>query len=162
MKNGAETSVNAELKDLYSAVEEGKADVMGAYNVLFMMQKGELPVAEKENFLATYFAGLFRSMRFGIGEAHGRGAAFQYGFFKEQGAFAIDEATGRYRVDFPKLEAAIAALTAEVVFVQGDGDYDRAAAFLAKYAALDADAERVIASLSSIPVDIQPVYPDRL
>jgi len=162
MKGGAQTTVNAELKDLYSAIEEGKADVMGAYNVLFMMQKGELPAAEKENFLATYFAGLFRAMRFGIGEAHGRGAAFQYGYFKEQGAFTVDPATGLYRIDFAKLEAAISALTAEVVFVQGDGDYARAAAFLDKYARLDADAERVIASLSSIPVDIQPVYPDRI
>lgn len=161
-KNGAQTTVNAELKDLYSAIEEGKADVMGAYNVLFMMQKGELPVAEKENFLATYFAGLFRSMRFGAGEAHGRGAAFQYGFFKDQGAFTVDESTGRYRIDFAKLEAAIAALTAEVVFVQGDGDYARAGAFLDKYARLDPDAERVIASLQAIPVDIQPVYPDRI
>ncbi len=161
-KNGVETTVNAELKELYSATEEGKADVMGAYNVLFMMEKGELPAAEKENFLATYFAGLFRAMRFGVNEAHGRGAAFQYAFFKEQGAFEVDEATGKYRLDFAKLEAAISALTAEIVFVQGDGDYARAKAFLDKYAVLDAPAETVIASLTDVPVDIQPVYRRRI
>ena len=161
-KAGAETTVSAELKELYSATEEGKADVMGAYNILFMMEKGEMPAAEKENFLATYFVGLFRAMRFGINEAHGRGAAFQYSFLKEQGAFAVDEATGKYRLDFQKLEAAISALTAEVVFVQGDGDYDRAAAFLDKYALLDSAADAVIASLTDIPVDIQPVYKERI
>lgn len=159
-KNGVETTVNAELKELYSPVEEGKADVMGAYNILFMMEKGELPVAEKDSFLATYFVGLFRAMRFGINEAHGRGAAFQYSFFKERGAFAVDAETGKLRLDFAKLEEAISALTAEVVFVQGDGDYDRAKAFLNKYAALDDAAERVIASLADIPVDIQPIYKD--
>ncbi len=161
-KDGVETTVAAELKELYSATEEGKADVMGAYNILFMMEKGELPSAEKENFLATYFVGLFRAVRFGVNEAHGRGAAFQYAFFKDQGAFAVDEETGKYRVDFPKLEAAISALTAEIVFVQGDGDYARAKAFLEKYAVLDEPAKKVIASLTDIPVDIQPVYKDRI
>ncbi|MEK7266766.1 MAG: hypothetical protein AAB227_11785 [Pseudomonadota bacterium] len=161
-KAGAETTVAAELKDLYSATEEGKADVMGAYNILYMMEKGEMPAAEKENFLATYFVGIFRAMRFGVNEAHGRGAAFQYSFLKEQGAFTVDEATGKYRLDFPKLEAAISALTAEIVFVQGDGDYDRAAAFLNKYAVLDAPANKVIASMTDIPVDIQPIYKERI
>ena len=162
IKNGAATTVQAELKELYSGTEEGKADVMGALNVLFMMRKGEMPIAEKENFLATYFAGLFRAMRFGIHEAHGKGAAFQYSYFKEQGAFTIDPASGKYRLDFARLEAAISALTAEIVMLQGDGDYARAKAFLDKYAVLDADAERVIASLADIPVDIEPVYPEKI
>ncbi|MGD9800544.1 MAG: hypothetical protein AB7V02_08090, partial [Parvularculaceae bacterium] len=104
----------------------------------------------------------FRAMRFGINEAHGRGAAFQYAFFKEQGAFSVDEETGKFELDFAKLEAAISALTAEIVFVQGDGDYDRANAFLNKYAVLDEPAQRVIASLTDIPVDIQPVYKARI
>lgn len=162
VKNGATTTVTAELKELHAPIEEGKADVMGAYNILFMMEKGELPAAEKQNFLATYFVGLFRAMRWGVNEAHGQGAAFQYAFLREQGAFAVDEATGKFRIDFPKLEAAISALTAEVVFVEGDGDYARAKAFLDKYAVLDAPATAVIASLTDIPVDIQPVYKERI
>lgn len=161
-KNGVETSVNAELKELYSATEEGKADVMGAYNILYMMQRGELPAAEKQQFLATYFVGLFRAMRFGVNEAHGQGAAFQYAYLKEHGAFSVDEASGAYRLDFDKLEAAIAALTGEIVVLQGDGDYAKAKAFLDKYAVLDAPAKAVIASLTDVPVDIQPVYKSRL
>ncbi|MCQ8185157.1 dipeptidyl-peptidase 3 family protein [Parvularcula maris] len=160
--DGEETTVNAALQERYSALEEGKADVMGAYNILYMMERGELPAAEKEAFLATYFAGLFRSMRFGIGEAHGQGAAFQYSFYKEAGAFEVDEETKLYRVDFAALEQAIRDLTAKVVMLQGNGDYDAAGAFLDGYGVLDGDAERVIASMTDIPVDIQPVYSDTL
>jgi hypothetical protein len=161
-KNGVKTTVTAELRELHSPVEEGKADVMGAYNVLYMMEKGEFPAAERENFLATYFVGLFRAMRFGINEAHGRGAAFQYAYLREMGAFAIDDASGKFRLDFPKLEAAISALTAEVVFLEGDGDYARAKAFLERYAVLDEPANKAIASLADIPVDIDPVYRSRI
>ncbi len=162
MKGGVETTVNAELKELNSAIEEGKADVMGAYNILFMMQKGEFPAAEKEQFLATYFVGLFRAMRFGVNEAHGRGAAFQYAYFRDAGAVAVDDATGKYRIDFPKLEGAISALTRDVVMLQGDGDYAKANAFLGRWAVLDAPASAVIASLTDVPVDIQPEYQARL
>lgn len=160
--DGEVTTVNAQLKEIYSAVEEGKADVMGAYNILYMMQRGELPVEEKESFLATYFTGLFRAMRFGINEAHGRGAAFQYTYFKEAGAFQRDEAEGKYRLDFAALEQAISDLTRDVVILQGNGDYDAAQAFLEQYALLDDNAEAAIAALTILPVDIQPVYADAL
>ncbi|MFQ5563023.1 MAG: hypothetical protein ACE5FO_05585 [Parvularculaceae bacterium] len=161
-KDGVETTVSAELKELYTQTEEGKADVMGAYNILYMMERGELPIAEKENFLATYFVGLFRAVRFGINEAHGRGAAFQYAYFIEKGAATFDEETGRYRLDFDKLEQAITNLTRDIVVVQGDGDYDGAKSFLDEYAKLDANAESVIESLTHLPVDIQPVYPEEI
>ncbi len=161
-KDGEETTVGAELKELYTGTEEGKADVLGAYNVLYMMERGEMPIAEKENFLATYFVGLFRSMRFGTNAAHGKGAAFQYSYFKEAGAFTWDDAEQRFRLDFAALEQAISDLTRDIVIVQGDGDYDAAKAFLDRYAKLDATADAVIASLAGLPVDIQPVYLERL
>jgi peptidase M49-like protein len=158
--DGVETTVNAQLKEIYSAVEEGKADVMGAYNILYMMERGELPASEKESFLATYFVGLFRAMRFGINEAHGRGSAYQYTYYKQAGAFVIED--GKYKLDFVKLEQAISDLTRDVVIIQGNGDYDAANAFLENYAKLDADAEGVIAALTHLPVDIQPVYADEI
>lgn len=158
--DGEETTVNAQLKELYSPIEEGKADIMGGYNVLYMMERGELDASEKQSYLATHFVGLFRSMRFGVAAAHARGAAFQYSYFKEAGAFTIED--GKYRLDFEKLEQAISDLTRDVVVLQGNGDYDAAKAFLDKYAQLDANAEAVISSLTNIPVDIQPVYDERL
>lgn len=158
--DGEETTVNAQLQELYSPIEEGKADIMGAYNVLYMMERGEIPASEKESYLATHFVGLFRSMRFGVVAAHARGAAFQYSYFKKAGAFTEED--GKFRLDFAKLEQAVRDLTRDVVIVQGDGDYDKAKAFLDEYAKLDAEAEAAIASLTHLPVDIQPIYADEL
>lgn len=160
--DGRATTVNAELKDVYSASEEGKADVMGVWNLMFMMDKGEIPAAERSEMFATYLAGLFRSMRFGIDEAHGRGAAMQYGYLKDKGAFAWDAAAGRYRVDDARMAAGVRDLVRDLVVLQGDGDYAGMTAFFDRHARLDAQAQAVIASMSAIPVDIQPIYPERL
>lgn len=162
VKDGKETSVTAELKELHAPIEEGKADVLGAYNVLYMMSRGEMPVAEKENFLATYFVGIFRAMRFGIVSAHGRGAAFQYKYFRDAGAAVWDAQAKRYRLDFARLEQAITDLTRDVIVVEGDGDYGAAKAFLETHAVLDDEARGVVASMGDLPVDIQPVYPNRI
>lgn len=160
--DGRKTTVSAALKDQASALEEAKADVMGAWNILFMMQKGELPAAEKPQLFATYLAGTFRAMRFGIEEAHGKGAAMQFGYLKAKGAFAWDAEAGRYRVDNAKFEPALRDLLRDMIMLQYRGDYAGTRAFMDKWAVLDDPARRVIASMAAIPVDIQPVYPDKV
>jgi len=160
-KNGVQTTVNAELKELYSSIEEGKADVMGAYNILFMMEKGELPLAERDSLLATYFAGLFRSMRFGIDDAHGRGAAFQYNYMKKSGAFVVED-SGLFRLNFDKMVTTITELVHDVVVLQGNGDYAAAKSFLDENSMLDNAVKAGIKRADAIPVDIQPIYPDGL
>ena len=162
VKNGQKTSVDKELKELASGLEEAKADVMGAWNILFMMEKGELPAAERSQLYATYFAGLFRAMRFGIGEAHGKGAAAQYRFLREAGAVSWDAGAKRFRVNEAGMKDGIAKLVAAIVKLQGDGDYEGVKAFYAKFAVLDPEAQAVIGAMTAIPVDIQPVYPERL
>jgi hypothetical protein len=159
---GRQTTVNAELKDQYSASEEAKADVMGVYNILYLMKRGELPVAEREQLLATYFAGIFRAVRFGTDEAHGRGAAMQYSYLKDKDAFRWDEGAGRFRVDYDRMEAGLRDLVAQLVRLQGDGDYAGTKAFFERYARLDERARAVLATTAAIPTDIQPVYPNRL
>jgi hypothetical protein len=159
---GRQTTVNAELRDVYSASEEAKADVMGVWNILYMMRRGELPAAEREAMLATYFAGIFRAVRFGIDEAHGRGAAVQYSYLKEKGAFAWDSRARRFRVDYARLEAGIRDLTADLVRLQGNGDYEGTRAFLERYARLDDEARMALAATAHIPTDIRPVYPSRI
>jgi len=160
--DGRETSVNAELKELSSGLEEGKADVMGIYNILYMMERDELPASEKEAMLATYFTGLFRSMRFGISAAHGKGAAFQYTYFREVGAVKWLPEDGRFKIDFAKLEQAVSDLTGKIVVLQGNGNYDAAKAFLDGYAKLDTAAETVLKKLDDIPYDIRPIYPKKI
>jgi peptidase M49-like protein len=162
MVDGRQTTVNAELKDQYSAIEEAKADVMGVWNILYLMHRGELPIAEREELLATYFAGIFRAVRFGIDEAHGRGAAMQYSYLKEKGAFDWDRPAGRFRVDYGKMESGIRDLVGDLVRLQGNGDYAGTKAWFERYARLDDEARTVLATAAHIPVDIQPDYPDRV
>ncbi len=160
--DGVETTVSAQFKELSSGIEEGKADVMGAYNILYMMERGELPIEDKHAFLATYFTGKFRSMRFGTGAAHAKGAAFQYNYYREVGAVEWLPKQERFKIDFAKLEQAISDLTGKVVMLQGDGSYDGAKAFLDKYLTLDTAAQTVLGNLDDIPYDIRPVYPKKI
>jgi uncharacterized protein (UPF0335 family) len=160
--DGRQTTVNAELRDVYSASEECKADVMGIWNILYMMQRGELPAAERDAMLATYFAGIFRAVRFGIDEAHGRGAAVQYSYLKEKGAFAWDSSQSRFRIDYGRMEAGIRDLLTQLVRLQGDGNYEGTKAFFDRYARLDEEARTALAATAHIPTDIRPTYPSRI
>jgi hypothetical protein len=159
---GRQTTVNAELKDLYSATEEAKADVMGVFDILYLMDRDELPRTERQQLLATYFAGIFRAVRFGTADAHGRGAAMQYGYLREKGAFAWDASAKRFRVDYGRLEAGLKALVADLVRLEGDGDYAGTKAFFARFSKLDTNAQAVLATTKDIPTDVQPLYPDRV
>ena len=160
--DGRTTTVDKELKELASGFEEAKADVMGAWNILYMMDKGVIPASERPQVYATYVAGLFRAMRFGTNEAHGKGAAMQYRFLREKGAIVWDEEAKRYRIDLAKIDGAIRDLVAAIVRLQGDGDYAGTKAFLEKYGKTDPQADRVIATMTGIPVDIRPIYPDKV
>jgi hypothetical protein len=160
--NGRQTTVDKELKELASGLEEAKADVMGAYNVMYMMDKGVVPKAERNQIRATYVAGLFRAMRFGVKEAHGKGAAMQYRYLRDKGALVWDGDAKRFRIDDSKIDAAIQSLVGDIIRLQGNGDYEGTKAFLAKWATLDPEAQQVISTMQNIPVDIRPVYPSRI
>src|SRR5918993_612164 len=156
------TTVDKELKDIAGGFEEAKADVMGAYNVLHMMDKGVIPAADRPQIRATYVAGLFRAMRFGTNEAHGKGAAMQYRYLRDKGAIVWDARAKRFRIDEAKIDGAIRDLVGEIVRRQGDGDYAGTKAMLDRLGALDAEASQVIGTMTHIPVDIQPAYPSRI
>ena len=160
--DGRKTTVDQELKEIAGGFEEAKADVMGAYNILHMMDEGVIPNAERNQIRATYVAGLFRAMRFGIGEAHGRGAAMQYRYLRQKGVLVWDKQAKRFRIDPNRIDLAIRDLVGEIVRLQGNGDYAGTKAFLDKYAVLDPEAQQVIDSMSHIPVDIRPIYPSRI
>lgn len=160
--NGEKTTVDKALKEQNSALEEAKADVAGAWNILLMMQKGELSAADRPQLFATYFTGIFRAVRFGAVEAHGKGAALQYGYLRSFGAFTYDATAKRYVVDDVKMEAGLKALLHDILMLQATGDYEGTKAFMAKWAKLDAEAEVAVASMEALPVDIRPVYPEAI
>ena len=160
--NGRATTVSAELGDIGDTAEEAKADIMGAYNVLYMIQRGLIPEAERKPFLATVAAEIVRAARWGDKEAHGRGAALQYGYLKSKGAFIFDAAAGRYRIDYDAMQAGLRDMVGDIIRLQGNGDYKGMVAFFDRYAHLDDNARTVIATLKDIPVDIAPSYPDKI
>jgi peptidase M49-like protein len=149
-------SVREALKEQAGALEEGKADVLGLYMVAKLKEKGELGEADLMDNFVTYLAGIFRSVRFGATEAHGRSNLAQFAFFQQMGAFTRDAATGTYRVDFAKMQAAMNALSEKILKLQGDGDLDGVVRFLPKKGEMDptlaADLERL--RTADIPTDI--------
>jgi hypothetical protein len=157
--NKGETEVRVALGASYSPLEEGKADVMGAYNILFMIDNKLFAKSFREPLLLTYFAGLFRSVRFGVAEAHGKGAAFQINRYLEEGAARFDEASGTFSVDLRQLERSIEALVRDLVMLQHQGDRAAVDAFLTKYGVMSPPIEQALAKLGGIPVDIRPSYP---
>ena len=148
--------VREALKEHASALEEGKADILGLYMVTELFEQGEIPSGTLEDNYVTFLAGIFRSVRFGASSAHGKANMIRFNFFEEMGAFSRDEATGTYRVEFDKMQDAVDALTERILVFQGDGDYAGVADFVAEMAvvgdALQADLDRL--SEQGIPVDI--------
>jgi hypothetical protein len=148
-------TVREALGNLNSALEEGKADILGLHMVTRLHEKGELGDADLDDNYVTFMAGIFRSIRFGSASAHGVANLIRFNYFAEMGAFARED-TGVYRVDFEKLAAAMDSLSEKILRLQGDGDYDAVAAFVDKYghegATLRADLDRL--GDHGIPVDI--------
>jgi len=116
-------TVREALLEHYSPTEEGKADVVGLQMVKQLLERGELTDTTLEEHFVTFLAGIFRSVRFGAADAHGRANMVRFNFFEEAGAFTRDEATGTYRVDFGAMSQAIDDLSELILVLQGDGDY---------------------------------------
>ena len=156
---GTHTEVRVALESSASAIEECKADVAGAYNILYLVKRGEMPKDLHDKLLVSYFAGLFRSIRFGVAEAHGQAAAIQINRFLEDGGARFDPATKKLTVDLPKLEASIGKLVRDLCVLQWNGDKPGVAALLAKYGVMSDAMGAVMTGLDAIPVDVDPVYP---
>jgi len=159
VKNEGKVEVRVALGGSYSAVEECKADVMGAYNILYLIDRGDFPATYRNKLLLSYFAGLFRSVRFGVAEAHGKGAAVQINRALEDGAAVVDESTGRFTVDLVKLEASNKKLLTDLLTLQHNGDKAAVDAFLAKYGVMSAPMQAALDKVQHVPVDIRPIFP---
>ncbi|MBY6191330.1 Zn-dependent hydrolase [Microbulbifer agarilyticus] len=149
-------NVRQALKETSSALEEGKADILGLYMITELHGKGELEDGELMDNYVTFLAGIFRSVRFGAASAHGKANMMRFNFFKQEGAFTRDEATGLYSVDFEKMQDAMAKLSNLILTIQGDGDYEKSKALLEEMGVvgveLQSDLDRLKAA--NIPVDV--------
>jgi hypothetical protein len=141
----------------YSALEESKADIVGLYSLKWLVDHNDLPKEKLNMYYASEIAGIFRTVRFSVAEAHGRGEIMEFNFFSERGAIARDAASGRYAIDFSRMPDAVAALARELLEQEATGDRARVEAWFAKYGKVPPDLAKALESASDVPVDIDPV-----
>jgi hypothetical protein len=155
--NGRATTVRLELKDAYGAIEEAKADISGLWALQQLVDKGVLDRSLERTMYTTYLASAFRSIRFGLGEAHARGQALQVNRLLDAGAFRVG-ADGTFSVDVAKVKGAVEALTRELMTLQSAGDYPRAKELLAAQAVVRDETQRVLDRLADVPMDVRPRF----
>ncbi|MBV9764192.1 MAG: hypothetical protein JOZ48_05040 [Acidobacteriaceae bacterium] len=157
--NGSKTSVRLQLKDLYSTIEEAKADVTGLFMVQYFFDNNILPGGQtnEKKLYDTFLASSFRTLRFGITEAHGRGMALQFNYFADHGAF-VARPDGTFEVNYSKMKQAVRDLTHELLTLEARGDYAGAQKLLAELGVMRPQLARALDKLKDIPVDIQPIF----
>ncbi|MGH8078627.1 MAG: hypothetical protein ACREPE_15080, partial [Lysobacter sp.] len=150
-------TVGEALKEYASSFEEGKADVLGLYMIDALSEQGELDKTKLMDHYVTFLAGVLRSVRFGASDAHGKANMLRFNFFADSGAFVRDAATGKYRVNLEKMRAAMNALSAKLLTVQGDGDYAEAKRMTDTLGLIKPELAADLAKLkdAKIPIDIR-------
>jgi hypothetical protein len=154
---GRATTVRFELKDVYGAIEEAKADISGLWALQQLVDGGVLDRSLERTMYTTYLASAFRSIRFGLGEAHARGQALQVNRLLDAGGLRV-AADGTFAVDRAKVKAAVTALTRELMTIQAAGDYAKAKDLLAAQAVVRPETQRVLDRLTDVPVDVRPRF----
>jgi hypothetical protein len=147
------------LKELYSAWEEAKADVTGLFMLQLLYDRKLISggPAEERKLYTTFLASAFRSLRFGITEAHGRGMAMQMSYLLEKGGF-VARPDGTFAVDFDKIKGAVRDLDHELLTIEATGDYAAAKRMLDDLAVLRPPVQKALAGLTDIPTDIEPIF----
>ncbi len=153
--NGRASTPRQELKELYSAIEEAKADVLGLFMLQHFFDRGYLK-PDENNLYTTFLASSFRTLRFGLNEAHGKGMALQFNYLADKGAFVHKE--GHWEVDPAKIKGGVRDLAHELLTIEATGDYAGAKRMLDTLGVLRPEMKATIASVSAVPVDIRPVF----
>lgn len=156
---GEDTTVRKQLKELYSAIEEAKADMTGLWALQYMIDRGIIEKGMERTLYTTYLASMFRSVRFGITEAHGRGVALQFNYLTDEGAIKFNAAKGTFSIDNSKIKDSVRKLTHDLLMIEAEGSYDRAKAILDKFAVIRPPMQQALDKLKDVPVDIEPVFP---
>jgi hypothetical protein len=152
-----DTDVRHALKDTYSAIEEAKADISGLWALQQLADRSVVSAEVSRTMYATFLASTFRSIRFGVTEAHGKGIAMQLNYLLDHGAFIVN-ADGTFSVVDDKIRDAVAGLTRDLMTIEGNGDYAGAQALLQKMVTIRPEVQRVLDKLVDVPVDIEPRF----
>jgi hypothetical protein len=154
---GRATTVRQELKETYSAIEEAKADVSGLWALKQLADRSHIDAAIARSMYTTFLASAFRSIRFGVNEAHGRGIAIQMNSLLDAGAFTVLP-DGTFTVDNAKIAEAVTALTREIMTLQAEGSYVKAKAMVETLGIVRPEVQKVLDRLTAVPVDIEPRF----
>jgi hypothetical protein len=154
---GRATTPRQELKEIYSAIEEAKADITGLFLLQYLFDHGfqHEPPAERHLY-TTFLASAFRSLRFGLSDAHGKGMALQFNYLSDKGAF-VQNADGTFAVDFTKVKAAVRDLTHDLLTIEAEGNYAEAKRLLDTLGLIRPPMQRALESLKTLPTDIDPI-----
>ncbi|GAB4277154.1 MAG: hypothetical protein Kow0068_00120 [Marinilabiliales bacterium] len=149
-------TVREALGDTYTSIEEGKADILGLFIVDKLYEMGELGDVDLMDYYVTFFAGIFRSSRFGVASAHGKANMMRFYYFQEAGAFEYNKEKGTYKVNFEKMREAVKSLAEKILVIQGDGDYNAAKEWIEKDGVVKEQFQKDLEKINSanIPVDI--------
>ncbi|HEY8831068.1 MAG TPA: hypothetical protein VIM21_01035 [Gemmatimonadaceae bacterium] len=153
---GKQADIRESIGPIYSGLEEAKADIVGLYGLAWLMNKGVLPKTRAQDYYASHVAGIFRTVRFGVAEAHARAEMMEFNYFAEQGAITRD-ADGRYAIDFAKFPGAVASLAHQLLDIEATGGRTRAEAWFQKYGTMPSDLQAALAKTGSVPVDVDPI-----
>jgi hypothetical protein len=153
---GKQVDIREALGPVYSGLEEAKADVVGMFGLAWLMDRGAMPKAREQEFYDSYLAGIFRTVRFGTGEAHGRAEMMEFNYLFEQGA--IRRENGKYAVDYAKIRAGLAKLAKELLEMEATGDRARAEGWMKKFDTMPAELQAALKGTSDIPVDLDPTF----
>jgi hypothetical protein len=156
--DGRKTSVNAELKELYPAIEECKADIAGLVNGAYLVKKGALPKEMGRQLPATYLAGVFRAVRFGTEEAHGKAVLVAFNYLYKGGAFTHDATSGRFSVNYELFDRKVRDLAGELLLLQAKGSYADAKKLIETHGTMTDEMKAALGRLKGVPVDIRPSY----
>ena len=154
---GRKTTVRQELKDTYSFLEEAKADISGLFAIQHLIDKGVLPKTLERPMYTTFLASTFRSIRFGINEAHGKGIAVQLNYLIDQGGVVV-RPDGTFAVNAAKIKGGVAGLTREIMTIQAEGSYDKSKALGARLGVVRPEVKHALDRMSDVPVDIEPHF----
>lgn len=152
-----ETTVRSELKELNGTLEEAKADISGLWALQYLMDHGGLDKGQERAMYTTFLASTFRTLRFGLTEAHAKGMALQLNWLLDAGGF-VANADGTFSVDFAKVKAGVESLTHEIMTIQAHGDYAAAKTLLQRMVVIRPEVARVLEALKDLPVDIEPKF----
>ncbi len=162
-RGGRQLDIREAIGPLYSGLEEAKADVVGMFGLNWLVDRGVLPGNRLQEYYASYVAGIFRTLRFGTGEAHGRAQMMEFNYLSHEKAITRDPVTGRYVIDYVRMAPALERVAKELLEIEATGDRGRAENWFKRYESMPEHLKSALENTQDIPIDIDPIFsfPDR-